>query len=129
MSRPRKKPRRVYIHDPTADHISTASTASNRRVHMEVNRAPPPSPEKNRTYDIFDRAMGFPDPGEMFDIADVPEEGLAGIQIKTKKKRVQRNTESDRPLIPFIPLRNVSRFWPKSRHLILAPKIIKRSQD
>ncbi|KAJ7812569.1 hypothetical protein B0H14DRAFT_2605680 [Mycena olivaceomarginata] len=100
MHRPKKKLRGVYIHDPAADNVSTASTATNTCVRVEVNRAPPPSPKKppTRAYNHFDRAMGYEEDSMMVDAPSEPPEGPAGIKIKTKKKKALRNTESDRPL-------------------------------
>ncbi|KAJ7490197.1 hypothetical protein B0H11DRAFT_2229118 [Mycena galericulata] len=107
--RARKKQRidrSVYVHDPRGEEISTASTATNARVRVERNPAPPPSPEKTRrTFDAFDQAMGYSPDDDGF-LQPEAAEGPAGITVKAKKKKAPRNAESDRPMIPFIRLRN-----------------------
>lgn len=90
---PRKKPRKVYVHDPAAENVSTTSTATNVRLRFEHNPAPPASPEKRRTYDVFDRAMGYNADDAMFlhDGAESQPTGPAGIKVK---KKARRNRES-----------------------------------
>ncbi|KAJ7078697.1 hypothetical protein B0H15DRAFT_954377 [Mycena belliarum] len=109
---PRQRTRGVYIHDPTAENVSTASTAQGQRIRSERNAAPPPSPEKRqrRTNHPFDVALGYGgnyrgDDVEM-ELETGPAEGPAGIKVKKKGKKAPRNLESDRPLLPFIPERN-----------------------
>ncbi|KAJ6527224.1 hypothetical protein DFH09DRAFT_1328189 [Mycena vulgaris] len=99
------KRRRVYVHDPTREDMSTASTATNSRVRQERNPAPPPSPEKRRRLDVFDIAMGYGEDDDLPGPAGPPE-GPAGIKVKKKKKKAPRNGESDHPMLAFVPQRN-----------------------
>jgi hypothetical protein len=95
MNRPRKKQRTVYIHDPRAEDVLTASTATNRHVRVEINPAPPPSPQKRREYDAFDQAMGYERDDPIFVAPSALPEGPAGIKIKnSKRKKGPQNTES-----------------------------------
>jgi hypothetical protein len=82
MDRQKKRRRTVYTHNPTAQG-SSASSATQRRVHVEHHPAAPRSPEKNRTADVFDQLMGFADE---VPAAPIISEGPAALKIKFKKR-------------------------------------------
>ncbi|KAJ7870848.1 hypothetical protein B0H13DRAFT_2236440 [Mycena leptocephala] len=110
---PRKKSRKVYVHDANAENVSTATTGTTSRVRVEHNPAPPPSPEKKRVYDVFDRAMGYDADDPMFD-APVRAEGPAGIKITKKKRKAPRNADTRNSLLDAL-LRREGRgpWWSK----------------
>ncbi|KAJ7821558.1 hypothetical protein B0H14DRAFT_3471465 [Mycena olivaceomarginata] len=82
MNRQKKRRRTIYTHNPTAEG-SSASSATQHRIHVEHHAAPPRSPEKNPTADVFDQLMGFAD-----EVLAVPiiSEGPAALKIKLKKR-------------------------------------------
>ncbi|KAJ7738811.1 hypothetical protein B0H16DRAFT_1465657 [Mycena metata] len=97
----KKRKRTVYTHNanaPANTTASTASTASTHRINREIHTAPPVSPTKERTFDMFDAAMGYhPD-----EYTGVTADGPAAIKIKGKK--VYEN--STHPVKTWIPKRD-----------------------
>ncbi|KAK6996428.1 CxC2 domain-containing protein [Favolaschia claudopus] len=94
----RKRKRVVYKHT-SAEQGTSVANASKRRVRVEHHPAPPRSPEKQSTHDIFDQLMGFDDDQP----PPVLSEGPAALKIKVKAKRYEN---SDHPVKTWIPMRD-----------------------
>ncbi|KAJ7170315.1 hypothetical protein C8R43DRAFT_1120743 [Mycena crocata] len=101
--RKREPQRQPYIHD--ASKKSIAQNATNRRMHTEINPAPPRSPEK-RAFDNFDVLMGYAYvPDDAGSEQPPAREGPAAIKVKVKVK-AKRYEDSDYRVKAWIPLRD-----------------------
>ncbi|KAF8131729.1 hypothetical protein K438DRAFT_1911926 [Mycena galopus ATCC 62051] len=130
-SKDKKRKRGVYTHNPDAGNISVASTATNTRVRREFNAAPPPSPQKNRPFDLFDAAMGY-EPDNEFDQSVPLREGPAAIKIKIKKEKDENSTwipERNNYLDGMIQREGRGPWWSKGCTMCEDPHPVWRCED
>ncbi|KAJ7113743.1 hypothetical protein C8R43DRAFT_1138589 [Mycena crocata] len=95
-----KRKREVFVND--SGHVSSSTTATNRRMRSQYNPALPRSPDK-RAIDNFDVLMGYEADDNTFSLPPV-REGPAAIKIKVKKAKRYEN--SDARVKSWIPLRD-----------------------